>query len=100
MGVTGERDRFAIHSLPYYRRAVELFEPQGRVRLFVARYEGEPLAALIAYAFNRQAWYMYGASSNEHRELMPNHQLQWRAMQWARDQGMHPIRPMGYPRCR
>jgi peptidoglycan pentaglycine glycine transferase (the first glycine) len=83
--VTGERDRFAIHSLPYYRRAVELFEPLGRVQLFVARYENKPLAALVAYAFNGQAWYMYGASSDDHRELMPNHQLQWCAMQWARD---------------
>jgi lipid II:glycine glycyltransferase (peptidoglycan interpeptide bridge formation enzyme) len=87
MRITGERDRFAIHSLPYYRRAVELFEPQGRVHLFVACYEGRPLAMLLAYAFNRQSWYMYGASSNAHRDLMPNHQLQWCAMQWARGLG-------------
>jgi len=33
------------------------------------------------------AWYVYGASANERRELMPNHQLQWRAMQWAKAQG-------------
>ena len=30
---------------------------------------------------------MYGASSNEHRNLMPNHLLQWNAMQWARSHG-------------
>ena len=53
----------------------------------MAYYEDRPLAGLIAFAFNKQAWYMYGASSNVHRELMPNHQLQWRAMQWAKSVG-------------
>ncbi len=97
MRVTGERDRFAIHSLPYYRRAVALFEPQGRAQLFVARHEEQPLAVLVAYAFNGQAWYMYGASSNAHRELMPNHQLQWCAMQWARGQGCTQYDLWGIP---
>ena len=87
MRVTGTRDQFGIHSLDYYRRAWALFAPEGRVRLLLASYEGQTLAGLMAYAFNRQAWYLYGASSDEHRELMPNHQLQWCAMQWAREQG-------------
>ena len=30
---------------------------------------------------------MFGASANEHRERMPNHLLQWTAIQWARSQG-------------
>ncbi len=30
---------------------------------------------------------MFGASSNEQRNLMPNHLLQWTAMQWARSRG-------------
>ena len=87
MRVTGERDTFGIHSKAYYRRALELFAPQGRVHLFLAEYEGTPVAGLMAYAFNRQAWYFYGASSNAHRQRMPNHGLQWRAMQWAKEKG-------------
>ena len=87
MRVTGQRDQFAIHSLDYYRRAMELFTSSGRVRLLLAYYEGQLLAGLMAYAFNRQSWYMYGASSDAYRQFMPNHQLQWRAMQWAREKG-------------
>ena len=30
---------------------------------------------------------MYGASSNEYRNLMPNHLLQWTGMQWAKERG-------------
>lgn len=87
MRVTGERDGFAIHSRAYYEKALALFAPLGRAQLLVAYYEEQPLAALMPFAFNKQAWYMYGASSNAHRERMPNHQLQWRAMQWAKAQG-------------
>ncbi len=89
MRLTGQRDGFAIHSAAYYERAWALFAPQGRARLFLAEYEGETLAALLAYAFNGQAIYMYGASSDAYREYMPNHQLQWRAMQWAKASGCH-----------
>ena len=87
MEITGERDGFGVHTQAYYSRALELFVRAGRAALLMADFEGEPLAGLMAFAFNGQACYMYGASSNSHRELMPNHQLQWRAMQWARDQG-------------
>ncbi|MBN1400416.1 MAG: peptidoglycan bridge formation glycyltransferase FemA/FemB family protein [Anaerolineae bacterium] len=87
MQITGERDAFAIHSLDYYRQAWELFAPSDRVRLLIATHEGQPLAGLMVYAFNGAAWYMYGASSRAHRNVMPNHQLQWRAMQWAKSVG-------------
>lgn len=87
MEITGQRDGFGIHSAAYYRRAWALFAPHGRARLLLAEYEGELLAGLLAYAFNGQAWYMYGASGEAHRDAMPNHQLQWRAMQWARSLG-------------
>lgn len=87
MRITGERDGFAIHSRAYYEKAFALFAPMGRVNLLVAYYEEQPLAALMPFAFNKQAWYMYGASSNAHRERMPNHQLQWCAMRWAKEQG-------------
>ena len=87
MRLTGARDAFGIHTEEYYRRAVMLFASLDRVRLLMAYYRDEPLAGLLVYAFNRQAWYMYGASSDAHRERMPNHQLQWRAMQWAKSKG-------------
>jgi len=87
MRITGERDGFGIHSEAYYRRALELFGPDDRVALFLAYYQEEPLAGLMAFAFNGSAWYMYGASSNKHRSRMPNHQLQWQAMLWAKGKG-------------
>ena len=97
MRVTGERDAFGIHSKEYYRRALELFAPHDRVQLFLAEYHGTPVAGLMAFAFNGQAWYFYGASDNAHRERMPNHALQWRAMLWAKAKGCTQYDLWGIP---
>lgn len=87
MQLTGERDAFGVHSLEYYRRAYELFHPLGQCELFLAEYEGEPLAGLMVFMRGKRAWYFYGASSDERRELMPAYLLQWEAMRWAKAQG-------------
>lgn len=35
----------------------------------------------------RRSYYLYGASSNEYREFMPNHLMQWTMMQYAKEHG-------------
>jgi peptidoglycan pentaglycine glycine transferase (the first glycine) len=87
MQVTGGRDQFGIHSLAYYQRIYELFKPLEACELLLAEFEGEPLAALMVFAHGNRAWYLYGASSNEHRERMPTYLLQWEAIRWARTRG-------------
>ncbi len=84
---TAARDDFIIRPLDYYRDAWGDFVAAGLAQPFVARFEGEFLAALILFRFGRTAWYMYGASSGRHRNHMPNHLLQWEAIRWARAQG-------------
>lgn len=87
MQVTGERDGFGIHSLNYYQKAYQVFAEHGKVGLLTAEYQGVPLAALMVFAQGDTAWYFYGASTNEERNRMPTYLLQWRAMQWAAQQG-------------
>ncbi len=87
MEATGERDRFGIHSQAYYQRAYELFYSRNLCQLLVADYEGEPISALMVFRMGKRAWYFYGASSDQHRDKMPNYLLQWEAMRWAKSQG-------------
>jgi lipid II:glycine glycyltransferase (peptidoglycan interpeptide bridge formation enzyme) len=87
MQITSARDKFAIHAADYYRTAFELFTARDYARLFVAEYEREPLAMILVTAFGGEAIYLYGASSNAHRERMPNHALHWAAIQWAKARG-------------
>jgi len=85
--VTADRDGFTVRSREYFERLYDLLVPAGLAKLFVAEYAGQMIAGAILFKMGRQATYVYGASSNEHRERMPNHLLQWEMMQWAREQG-------------
>src|SRR5690606_15427998 len=64
MQVTGQRDSFGIHQPQYYRSAFEIFAPQNAA-LWLAEYEGRPLAGVMAFTSGRSAAYLYGASSDE-----------------------------------
>jgi lipid II:glycine glycyltransferase (peptidoglycan interpeptide bridge formation enzyme) len=97
MLVTGGRDAFGVHSLEYYRKAYELFHPQGMCELLVAEYEGKPLAALMVFAQGKRAYYLYGASTDEERNRMPTYLLQWEAIQWARSKGAEEYDLWGVP---
>jgi len=97
MLVTGDRDRFGVHSLEYYRCAYELFHPTGMCELLVAEYEGRPLAALMVLARGRRAWYFYGASTDEERNRMPTYLLQWEAVKWAKARGCEEYDLWGVP---
>jgi len=97
MQVTSARDAFGVHTLAYYRRALEQFTPRGEAVLLLAAFDGQPLAGLMVFARGTRAWYFYGASSNEHRRLMPAYLLQWEAMRWAKARGCRGYDLWGVP---
>ena len=97
MQTTGERDEFGVHSLGYYQRAYDLFHPLGACELLLAEFQGEPLAALLVFAWGNRSWYFYGASASLHRNLMPTYLLQWEAIKWARAAGCSQYDLWGIP---
>ena len=97
MAITGDRDGFGTHSEEYFTTVWRLFAPRGRANLLVAEYDGQLLAGLMAFALGAKAWYMYGASSNAHRNLMPTYLLQWEAIKWARAKGCRTYDLFGIP---
>jgi lipid II:glycine glycyltransferase (peptidoglycan interpeptide bridge formation enzyme) len=84
---TARRDRFLVRAESYYRDMWELLIEPGLARLFLADHEGETLAGTIAFILGDKAWYVYGASSNTRRDVMPNYLLQWTMIQWALKNG-------------
>jgi lipid II:glycine glycyltransferase (peptidoglycan interpeptide bridge formation enzyme) len=97
MEATGERDQFGIHTLDYYQRAFDLFDPGDQCKLLLADYEGEPIAGLMVFVSGNRSWYLYGASASSHRERMPTYLLQWEAMKWARAKGCSQYDLYGVP---
>jgi lipid II:glycine glycyltransferase (peptidoglycan interpeptide bridge formation enzyme) len=97
MGVTSQREAFHVHSLEYYRRAYQLFHPQGMCELFVADFQGQTLAAVMVFAFGRTAYYFYGASGDMERNRKPTYPLQWEAIRWALQKGCTEYDMWGIP---
>jgi lipid II:glycine glycyltransferase (peptidoglycan interpeptide bridge formation enzyme) len=84
---TARRDDFVIRPPAYYHDAWGTFLKEGSACLLLAEYEGEAVAGLLLFTLGPTAWYMYGASSDRHRQHMPNHLLQWEAIRWAKAAG-------------
>ena len=97
MEVTGQRNAFGIHNFDYHSAATDLFVPPGLATWLIAEHDGAMLAAIAVFALGKAAWYMWGASGEEGRNLMPNHALQWAAIQWAREHGCEIYDLWGIP---
>jgi peptidoglycan pentaglycine glycine transferase (the first glycine) len=97
MTVTGKRENFHVHSQKYYQRAYDLFFPQRMCELFMAEFQGRILATLMVFAHGKQAYYFYGASSDEERNRKATYPLQWEALRWAHAQGCEEYDMWGIP---
>jgi lipid II:glycine glycyltransferase (peptidoglycan interpeptide bridge formation enzyme) len=85
--VTAKRDGFRIRARSYFQDMWDHIVQPGMGKLLLARVGDVVVAGALLFALGHQCWYVYGASDNEHRNLMPNHLVQWEAMRWAREQG-------------
>lgn len=81
MDTTGERDGFTVRGEAYFKQLLEALGDHAA--LHVAYLEDKPIAGTIAIYYGDKTWYLYGASSNEHRDAMPNYLLQWHMIQDA-----------------
>ena len=84
---TAQRDQFLIRGYEYFEWIWDHMVLNGYGQIFVAEYEGQAIAATLAMILGEKAWYLYGASSNEHRNVMPNYLIQWEMIRWAKRQG-------------
>ncbi|HHX50534.1 MAG TPA: peptidoglycan bridge formation glycyltransferase FemA/FemB family protein [Clostridia bacterium] len=84
---TAERDEFLIRSYEYFSTIWDQLVENGLAEFFLAEYEGEVIAGTLALVMGKKAWYSYGASSNRHRQVMPNYLLQWEMIRWAKNLG-------------
>ena len=82
MVTTGIRDGFITRSLSYFEKMYDELGPE-HMKILMAYYEGKPISGVIPIMYGNKTWYLYGASSNEHRNLMPNYLLQWEMIKLA-----------------
>lgn len=91
---TAGRQGIRLPGAAYYRR---LLEALPWCRTYVARHEGDPLAAILVARHAGRAYYLYGGSSGHKRELMPMYAAQWEAMRGAAADGLREYDLWGVP---
>ena len=102
--ITNTRDGNASHAKAYYldlikssSEAISAGRDVPVISLYIAEHEGEEIAAIMTLFSHDEAIYLYGASSNNKRNLMPNHLLQWTAMKDAKAYGSKYYDMYGMP---
>jgi lipid II:glycine glycyltransferase (peptidoglycan interpeptide bridge formation enzyme) len=82
---TAERDHFTGRPLAYFQKmwAAMRAEDPDRIRLYLARHEGDLVAATTMVRVGQHAWYSYGASSTTKREVRGSNAVQWQMLRDA-----------------
>jgi lipid II:glycine glycyltransferase (peptidoglycan interpeptide bridge formation enzyme) len=84
---TAKRDKISLHSHSYYETLLSDSDESNDVRLYLAEHEGATIAGIVTLFRKKEAVYLYGASSSQHRNLMAPYALQWQAILDAKEAG-------------
>lgn len=83
MKITGKRDNFIIRPLEYFEKMYDELYPNHMKIMMAYDKDNNPLSGIINIIYGNKVWYLYGASSNESRNLMPNYLLQWEMIKYS-----------------
>lgn len=80
--ITIKRDKISGRRYDYYERLLDSFN-EDDIRIYLAKHANEALSGAILIKYGQKAFYIYGASSNEKRNYMPNYLLQHEMIKYA-----------------
>lgn len=93
---TARRDGFTIRNLAYFYRLYDRVCGQHGC-LLLAWLDGQCIAGAIISECAGLGMYLYGATSNAHRQDMPAYLIQWEAIRYLLGRGAHTYDLRGVP---
>jgi len=81
------RQKIRIHPEAYYRAMFSELAAAGVGHLFVASWQGTPLATALLVSYNQVLTYLHGGSADVQGEVMAPHLLHWQAILFAKTLG-------------
>lgn len=104
MLTTGLRDGFVTREPKYFADVLDNLGEHARLYMaFIDEPQADgstrpkAIAGTLAIWYGDKVWYLYGASSNEDRNYMPNYLLQWSMIRWAVEKGCRVYDFRGVP---
>jgi peptidoglycan pentaglycine glycine transferase (the first glycine) len=74
--IMAERQGISTHPENYYRKMIEMI-PGNMLKMYVAKFNGNIIAANLVAFFGGTATYLHGASDDKYKNLMAPYLLQW-----------------------
>lgn len=86
---TVKRHNFITHPIGYYKKQFEVLTKENMYRVYLAKKDGETIAAALISFFGDSAAYLHAGSLNtpETNKLMAPQALIWKAIKDAKEQG-------------
>jgi len=84
---TEKRNHFKYYPLGYYLKLIELLGRLKMACLLIAFYQNKPVASNIVLFYQKTAFYLFGASDYQYRQVMAPHFLQWETIKEAKKRG-------------
>lgn len=84
---TAKRDNFNLHPKDYYLNILEILDSNNAF-LAVARYDSNILLVNLVLLYGKTAYFIFGGSSGEHKNLMFSHLAQWESIKEAKTRGL------------
>lgn len=94
---TAVRDNFVIRHESYYTTLWREFMQAGMAHALIAEVEEQPISGLVLFHFAGVSRFMFGMSTEQARECMPNYLLQWEAIRLSKELGCHTYDMWGAP---
>ena len=95
MKQTAKRDGFEYRERSYFERILRVFD--DKAVLCICYLDDKPLSGALCIEYAGVMSYVYGCSSSEHRNCMPNHLMQWTLIQKAIQDDCHTYDFCGIP---
>jgi CelD/BcsL family acetyltransferase involved in cellulose biosynthesis len=93
--LAGKRAGFIPHSFSYFGSFLKVFGVFGKAKVFLAIFEGKPVAGVFVVVHGDTAYALGAGSREEVWQVRPNDMLHWKAMEWACKNGLSYYH-MGY----
>jgi len=85
---TVHRQGFYAHSRRYHKLMWEILKKAKIAHLLTATYKGEIITTWILFEWRDFLYYPYGASTQEHKNVMANNLMMWEAIKFGKKLGL------------
>ena len=85
---TVSRQGFFAHTEKYHKLMWEILRKAGIAHLMIAKYQGEIITTWILFVWKDFLYYPYGASTEQHKNVMANNLMMWEAIKFGKKIGL------------